>query len=100
MNALPAQPSLESLLRMPPYQAYSYSYPHTTAYRALPGPRALRDVWAAEDRSALFLYLHIPFCSYRCGFCNLFTLARPSAEAVERYLGQLDLQLAVAIDAL
>lgn len=100
MNALPAQPSLESLLRMPPYQAYSYSYPHKTAYRALHEPRALRDVWAEEDRSALFLYLHIPFCSYRCGFCNLFTLARPSTEAVERYLGQLDTQLAVAIDAL
>lgn len=100
MNPALAQSSLESLLRMPPYQAYSYSYPHKTAYRALPEPRALRDVWATEDRSALFLYLHIPFCSYRCGFCNLFTLARPSAETVERYLLQLDTQMAVAIDAL
>lgn len=100
MNAVSADTTLESLLRMPPYQAYSYSYPHKTAYRALSAPRALRDVWADEDRSALFLYLHIPFCSYRCGFCNLFTLARPAADAVERYLDQIDTQLAITADAL
>ena len=100
MNAVSADTPLESLLRMPPYQAYSYSYPHKTAYRALPMPRALCDVWADEDRSALFLYLHIPFCSYRCGFCNLFTLARPAADAVEHYLEQLDTQLAVTAHAL
>jgi oxygen-independent coproporphyrinogen-3 oxidase len=100
MSAVASQDSLESLLRLPPYQAYSYSYPHKTAYRALPEPRALHEVWADEDRRALFLYLHIPFCSYRCGFCNLFTLARPSAEVVERYLDQLDRQLNVAIAAL
>lgn len=100
MNAVSADTPLESLLRMPPYQAYSYSYPHKTAYRPLPAPRALRDVWADEDRSALFLYLHIPFCSYRCGFCNLFTLSRPAADAVERYLDQLDTQLEVTTEAL
>jgi oxygen-independent coproporphyrinogen III oxidase len=100
MNAVASEASLESLLRLPPYQAYSYSYPHKTAYRALPAPRTLRDVWAGEDRNALFLYLHIPFCSYRCGFCNLFTLARPAADAVARYLDQLDIQLAVTAEAL
>ncbi|NOT89112.1 MAG: STM4012 family radical SAM protein [Lysobacter sp.] len=92
--------ALESLLELPPYQAYSYSYPHKTAYRALTEPQPLRDTWANEDRNALFLYLHVPFCSYRCGFCNLFTLARPSADTVARYLDQLDRQLAVTADAL
>lgn len=92
--------ALASLLEMPPYQAYSYSYPHKTAYRTLSAPQPLRDAWAKEDRDALFLYLHIPFCPYRCGFCNLFTLARPSGDTVERYLDQLDRQLAATADAL
>ena len=38
MNAVvhqTAAPSLSDLLRLPPYQAYSYSYPHKTAYRPL-----------------------------------------------------------------
>ncbi len=85
---------------MPPYQAYSYSYPHKTAYRTLDMPRSLRDAWRDEDRRALFLYLHIPFCSYRCGFCNLFALARPAEDTVARYLDQLEAQFATTQDAL
>ena len=91
---------LASLLELPPYQAYSYSYPHKTAYRSVTEPQSLRDAWAHEARDALFLYLHIPFCSYRCGFCNLFTLARPSGDSVTRYLDQIDHQLAATADAL
>ena len=93
--------ALDALLRLPPYQAYSYSYPHKTAYRALDtlAQRCAR-LGAAEDRRALFLYLHIPFCSYRCGFCNLFALARPADDTVARYLDQLEAQFATTLDAL
>ncbi len=66
--------TLSAHLQGGPYQAYTYGYPHKTAYRLLDPPVALQDVWAAEDRRNLFLYLHIPFCEMRCGFCNLFTL--------------------------
>jgi len=58
-----------------PFAGYAYAYPHKTAYRAME-PRPLADVWAAEDRSRLFAYVHVPFCTMRCGFCNLFTVAR------------------------
>ena len=75
-----------------PYQGYLYAYPHKSAYqRLLPRP-ALRDVWAGEPTEALFLYLHVPFCEMRCGFCNLFTLAHPPAERVAGYLRQLRVQ--------
>lgn len=102
MNARPLDDdaTLDALLALPPYQAYSYSYPHKTAYRPLPAPVPLRDAWREEDRSALFLYLHIPFCSYRCGFCNLFALARPSEDTVARYLDRMRAQLRAAVDAL
>ncbi|QDH71313.1 STM4012 family radical SAM protein [Marilutibacter alkalisoli] len=86
-------PRLADLLRLPPYQAYSYSYPHKTAYRALEPATPLSGLWADECRDALFLYLHVPFCSYRCGFCNLFALARPDAARVEAYLAQMERQL-------
>ncbi|MET7418404.1 STM4012 family radical SAM protein [Dactylosporangium sp. NPDC005555] len=72
-----------------PYQGYLYAYPHKTAYRPLrPRPR-LADVWAAEPVDALFLYVHVPFCEMRCGFCNLFTRAGPPEEQVTAYLDQL-----------
>ena len=75
-----------------PYQGYLYAYPHKTAYRPLRPRPPLRDVWAAERRDALFLYLHLPFCEMRCGFCNLFPRANPPAEQVTAYLRQLGRQ--------
>ena len=75
-----------------PFAGYAYAYPHKTAYRPLEPPRALDAVWAEEDRSRLFAYVHVPFCTMRCGFCNLFTIARPEAiggayvAAVERQI--------------
>lgn len=63
-----------------PYRHYVYAYPHKTAYRPLRPPAPLREVWAGERRDALFLYLHVPFCEMRCGFCNLFTQSLPASE--------------------
>lgn len=82
-------------LRASPYQAYSYSYPHKSAYRPLPQPLDLGELWQQEDRGALFAYLHVPFCTYRCGFCNLFALGQPGAALVEDYLTQQETQLRV-----
>jgi coproporphyrinogen III oxidase-like Fe-S oxidoreductase len=72
-----------------PYQGYLYAYPHKTAYRPLdPRPR-LADVWAGEDKGALFLYAHVPYCEMRCGFCNLFTRTGAPEGQVAAYLAQL-----------
>lgn len=71
------------------YEAYAYAYPHKTAYRALTPPVPLADAWAAESRNSLFLYVHLPFCEMRCGFCNLFTLAQPAGDSVSAYLDTL-----------
>lgn len=85
-------PPLETLLSATPFAAYAYSYPHKTAYRPL-APRALGEVWAGEPRQALFLYLHVPFCEMRCGFCNLFTHIERGAAAHERFLDALERQM-------
>lgn len=92
MNLSQARAELAERLRQPPYQSYSYAYPHKSAYRPLQPARRLETVWASEPRDALFLYIHIPFCSYRCGFCNLFALASPGGDVVSQYLAQLQRQ--------
>jgi coproporphyrinogen III oxidase-like Fe-S oxidoreductase len=83
-----------------PYRHYVYAYPHKTAYRPLRPPVPLREVWAGERRDALFLYLHVPFCEMRCGFCNLFTQSLPAAELPGAYLAALGRQAAVVGDVL
>ena len=82
------------------YVQYQYGYPHKTAYRFLPEPRSLASVWRSEDQSALSLYLHIPFCEMRCGFCNLFTIAGPLEPVMERFVATLEREAAVVRRAL
>jgi oxygen-independent coproporphyrinogen III oxidase len=85
------EPTIQ-LLTGSPYQSYTYAYPHKTAYRSLEPAVALQDVWQSEARDALFLYIHIPFCEMRCGFCNLFTTVN-APESLERaYLQTLERQ--------
>ena len=85
---------------MKPYQGYVYAYPHNTAYRPLDPAPALRDVWRDEDKSRLFLYLHIPFCEIRCGFCNLFTRTGAPESLTTAYLDALERQAEAVLDAL
>lgn len=55
-----------------PYAGYVYGYPHKTAYRPLTPYRTVEEVWSEHQNRPLFLYVHVPFCRVRCGFCNLF----------------------------
>lgn len=92
--------SLDELLAGSRYVQYLYAYPHKTAYRRIEPPIDLAALWAAERRDALFVYLHVPFCEQRCGFCNLFTRPVPPAETVTAYLDALARQVAVVQGAL
>ncbi|MBW8683171.1 STM4012 family radical SAM protein [Chitinophaga rhizophila] len=71
------------------FDAYAYSYPHKHSYRRL-APMPLADLWKEEKKDALFLYIHLPFCEMRCGFCNLFTIANPKDDMVNTYLDALE----------
>lgn len=84
----------------PRYEAYAYAYPHKTAYRAIQPAIPLQEAWSAECKNSLFLYVHLPFCEMRCGFCNLFTLAQPAENAVNAYLDTLCREAARAAAAL
>ncbi|MCB1633730.1 MAG: STM4012 family radical SAM protein [Xanthomonadales bacterium] len=75
------------------FAAYTYAYPHKSAYGPFAEPMPLARLWQAEDRQDLFLYVHIPFCHYRCGFCNLFTLGAPGHTLVDAFLVALKRQI-------
>jgi oxygen-independent coproporphyrinogen III oxidase len=92
--------SVAELLQSSPFIGYGYAYPHKTAYRTLERPRPLAEVWSGEDLERLFLYVHVPFCGVRCGFCNLFTQKHPEAELPARWLETLARQIAVVHEAL
>ncbi|MBL8921983.1 MAG: STM4012 family radical SAM protein [Myxococcaceae bacterium] len=85
----PVTSRLDQFLTGSPWRQYVYGYPHKTAYRAFAEPRPLEAVWANERPDTRFLYVHVPFCELRCGFCNLFTTANPADDVVERFLAQL-----------
>jgi oxygen-independent coproporphyrinogen III oxidase len=83
-----------------PFQQYVYAYPHKSAYRAFAPSKSLAEVWKDEPRSSLFLYVHIPFCTMRCGFCNLFTTANPQDSWPELYLDSLARESAIVAELL
>ncbi len=81
-----------------PYQGYAYAYPHKSTYRPIEPPVSLRDAWRNEP-SKRFLYVHVPFCEMRCGFCNLFTLVNPDEDLTKAYLAALTREAEVTADA-
>lgn len=88
--------NLDDALAGTRYASYVYAYPHKTAYRRIEPGIPLGPLWAGERRDSLFLYVHIPFCEQRCGFCNLFTRPVPPDELVGQYMRTLRKQ-AVAV---
>jgi oxygen-independent coproporphyrinogen-3 oxidase len=81
-------------LRANAYPGYVYGYPHKKAYRPLPAPLPLKEVWAGEERQALFCYVHVPFCNQRCSFCNLFTFVPAGPSPATTYLDALAREMA------
>jgi oxygen-independent coproporphyrinogen-3 oxidase len=84
------------------FQGYAYGYPHKMAYRRFEPALSVKEVWRDEERDSLFLYVHIPFCSYRCGFCNLFTTSGGEVNKgrVNAYLESLERQVEAVSESL
>ena len=76
------------------------TYPHKTAYRHLSPPVSMAQAWSTESKDALAIYVHLPMCEMRCGYCNLFTLAQPQEEFVDSYLRNLHIEAGQASQAL
>jgi oxygen-independent coproporphyrinogen III oxidase len=97
MSAIP-ELELHVPFRDGPYQAYVYAYPHKTAYLEFREPKSIAPLWQRCDTSKLQLYLHVPFCTMRCGFCNLFTSAQPNRIIVSAFLDAIETEAKVFRD--
>ena len=67
------------------YIQYMYSYPHKTAYRALENVN-LRDYFLNLEGEGHSLYLHLPFCESKCGYCNLFSVTGCNQIQMDDYI--------------
>ena len=74
-----------------PYVQYMYSYPHKTAYRALSNI-SIKEYLPKLIGGDNSLYFHIPFCQYKCGYCNLFSVAGQSEQWMESYVNAMEQQ--------
>ena len=75
-----------------PYIQYMYSYPHKTAYQML-DQLDVRDYFSCLLSQENSLYLHIPFCQYKCGYCNLFSVAGAGEALMEEYINAMERQM-------
>ena len=75
--------------RINPYNSYIYSFPHKKSYREFEKPENLGKLWGNKDNSNISLYIHIPFCTNKCGYCNLMSTTCFSAGRLEQYVNKL-----------
>lgn len=72
---------------------FVYCYPVRSAYRPLPQTATVAQIWADDFEHSptrdLNLYLHVPFCRYKCGFCNLYTVISEDVDIYDQYVDAL-----------
>jgi oxygen-independent coproporphyrinogen-3 oxidase len=68
---------------------FVYCYPTRSSYRRLDPPWTVQKIWDADFANSptrdISLYLHIPFCRYKCGFCNLYTVISEDRDVYDAY---------------
>lgn len=72
-----------------PFVQYMYSYPHKTSYRTLENVH-LGDYCAPLNGGSNSLYMHIPFCQYKCGYCNLFSVTGQPEQRMQDYVDAME----------
>ncbi|AGB73501.1 MULTISPECIES: STM4012 family radical SAM protein [Rhizobium] len=75
-------------------KAYVYSYPPKRTYKELENIR-LSDVWDSNDQAPVALYIHVPFCRYRCTYCTLFLTTRHTEDLIRRYVEKICWQISL-----
>lgn len=72
--------------------SYVYGYPSKRAYEQVDRSLKMKDIWGKVDGN-LNLYIHIPFCKYRCSYCTLFMVPSYQDELLASYVDALIRQI-------
>ncbi len=70
------------------YIQYMYSYPHKTAYGLLENIN-LNNYFYHLEGEGHSLYLHLPFCESKCGYCDLFSVTGLNETRIDNYIETL-----------
>jgi len=71
---------------------YVYSYPSKRAYRPMEPQLTIERIWT-DVEGAINLYIHVPFCRYRCAFCTLFMTTSHDARSIQAYVDAVVTQM-------
>jgi oxygen-independent coproporphyrinogen III oxidase len=89
--------ALESAIREGAIPPFVYCYPTRSSYRTLAPEWTLDRIWEEDLKHSLTrdlnIYFHIPFCRYKCGFCNLYTVTSTDEDLYDAYVDALCLEL-------
>ena len=78
---------------------YVYAYPTRSAQKE--EEIDIFDIWKQEDNytsEIINLYLHYPFCKYKCGFCNLYSVANNELQIQNEYIDAMCRQIELYSD--
>jgi oxygen-independent coproporphyrinogen-3 oxidase len=88
---------LSSFVQSGAIPPFVYCYPVRSAYRPLPSRWTVDRIWEEDEDNSpsrgLNLYLHVPFCRYKCGFCNLYTVISRDVDVYDAYTSALCRQI-------
>ncbi len=73
---------------------YVYAYPTRSAQKE--EELNVFDIWNTEanfTKDVINLYIHYPFCKYKCGFCNLYSVANNELDIQNKYMEALCKQI-------
>ncbi len=80
---------LDNLVHGGAIPPFVYCYPTRSAYRPLGPEWTLERIWDEDSRVSLTrdlnIYIHVPFCRYKCGFCNLYTVTTTDQDLYDAY---------------
>jgi oxygen-independent coproporphyrinogen-3 oxidase len=68
--------------------SYIYGYPSKRTYKKFDAPINLSEVWSNQSGN-LNLYIHIPFCNYKCTYCTLLSAKINDNILQESYIASL-----------
>lgn len=91
MSAL--TPALKTLIDAGAIPPFVYCYPPRSSYRQLDADVTIDRIWDFDARVTpskdLSVYIHVPFCRYKCGFCNLYTVTSTNTDLYDAYVAAI-----------
>ncbi len=70
---------------------YMYSYPHKTAYQKIEHLDNIIQTSPLKNKN-IGLYVHVPFCDSKCGYCNLFSIPSQNTNVMQDYIDAIEKQ--------